>query len=158
MSTPAQPSPQPSWWKRAAVSAFFVGFGLLAASALAIAGYFIYQHNEETKPWTFPMKAAFTGLDTKESKDAVVFEFQYAIENTTNKDYQFPYDTTIMMLLPSGAGYKNGEKANVTWDKNVFIPASQKVNITVVWESHFRGLFYPYKGSGACSFLQQKTC
>jgi hypothetical protein len=134
MPTPTQPSSdQSSWLKRVAVRAFFVGFGLFAAGAFAIIGYFIYQHHEEAKPWISPMKATFTGLDTKQPKDAVVFEFQYAIENTTDKDYQFPYDAAIMMLLPSGAGYKSGEKANVTWDKNVFIPARQKINITVVW-------------------------
>jgi hypothetical protein len=134
MSTSTQPSSgQSSWWKRVVVRAFFVGVGLFAACALAITGYFIYEHHEETKPWISPMKAAFTGLDTRQPKDAVVFEFQYAIENTTDKDYQFPYDAAIMMLLPSGAGYKSGEKANVTWDKSVFIPARQKVNITVVW-------------------------
>jgi hypothetical protein len=126
-------SHQSSWWKRVAVRAFFFGFGLFAACVLAIAGYFIYQHHEETKPWMSPMKATFTGLDTRQPKDAVVFEFQYAIENPTDKDYRFPYDATIMLLLPNGGGYKSGEKANVTWDKNVFIPARQKVNITVVW-------------------------
>ena len=133
MSTPTHSSYQASWWKRVAVRAFFVGFGLFTACALAIAGYFIYQHHEETIPWTSPMKATFTGLDTRQPKDAVVFEFQYAIENTTDKDYQFPYNAAIMLLLPKGAGYRSGEKANVTWDKNVFIPARQKVNITVVW-------------------------
>ncbi len=79
------------------------------------------------------MKGTFTGLNTRQPKDAVVFEFQYVIENTTDKDYQFPSDAGIMMLLPRGAGYKSGDKANVTWDKNVFIPARQKVNVTVVW-------------------------
>jgi hypothetical protein len=134
MPTPTQSfSHQSSWWKRVAVRAFFFGLGLFAACVLAIAGYFIYQHHEETKPWISPMRATFTGLDTRRPKDAVVFEFQYAIENTTDKDYQFPYNAAIMMLLPNGAGYKSGEKANVTWDKNVFIPARQKVNITVVW-------------------------
>jgi hypothetical protein len=134
MSTLTQPSSdQLSWWKRVAVRAFFVGFGPSAACVLAITRYFVYQHHEETKPWITPMKGTFTGMDTRQLKDAVVFEFQYAIENTTDKDYLFPYYAAIMMLWPSGAGYKSGEKANVTWDKNVFMPARQKVNIAVVW-------------------------
>jgi hypothetical protein len=157
MSIPTQPSSdQQSWWKRVALRAFFVGFGLFAASTLAITGYFIFQHHEETKPWISPMKATFTGLDTRQPKDSVVFEFQYAIENSTDKDYQFPYDASIMMFLPNGAGYKSGEKANVTWDKNVFIPARQRVNITVVWTLTSADYTLPTKEAENVPFFKKR--
>ena len=79
------------------------------------------------------MKATFTGLQLRRATDAITAEFQYAIENTTNKDYRFPFDSTIMMLLPEGQGYKSGEQAHITWEHSAFIPSKNKVNVTVVW-------------------------
>jgi hypothetical protein len=133
MSTPPNNFPQSTWWKRLAVRAFFIGFGFAVAFALAVAGYFGYKHHEETKAWMSPLKASFTGADIKQPENEFVMEFQYSIENTTNKDYRFPSGSSIMILLPKGAGYRSGDKAHITWDNDVFIPAKQKVNINIVW-------------------------
>jgi len=102
------------------------------------------------------MKATFTGMSMRQPEGAVVLEFQYAIQNTTSKDYEFPYNSKIMMLLPNGSGYKSGEKANVTWDKNVFIPAGQTVNTTVVWTVTSADYTLPTKEEQFVPFTSQR--
>lgn len=133
MSTTASHSPESSWWKRLTIRAFFIGFGFAVACVLAVAGYFVYQHHEDTKAWTSPMNASFTGMDIRQPENEIVMDFRYSIENTTNKDYRFPFGSSIMILLPNGNGYRRGEKAHVTWENDVFIPAKQKVNINIAW-------------------------
>jgi hypothetical protein len=108
--------------------------GAASFNALAVAGFLFYQHKQETRPWTSPMRATFTGMDIKRlSDDTVLVEAQYAIENTTARDYRLPYNSTVMLLLPNGQGYRSGEQAHVDLDRNLFIPAKQKVNINLTW-------------------------
>lgn len=118
-------------WKKIGIRAFAFGFGSSAFLALVVAGYFLYRHHEEVKPWKSPMRATFTGSEIKQPKDAVVLQIDYAIENPTNKDYQVPFGSSIMMLLPDSNGYRTGEQANVTFEPVPFIPSKQKVNVTI---------------------------
>ena len=118
-------------WKKIAVRAFAFGFGSAAFVALVVAGYFLYRHHEKVKPWTSPMRATFTGSEIKQPKDAVILQIDYAIENPTNKDYQVPLGSSIMLLLPDGNGYRTGEQAKVTFEPVPFIPSKQKVNVTI---------------------------
>lgn len=118
-------------WKRIAIRFFSFGFGAAAFFGLVIAGYFVYRHHEEVKPWTSPMRATFTGSEIKQPKDAVVLQIDYAIENPTIKDYQVPFGSSIMLVLPDGNGYRTGEQANVTFEPLPFIPTKQKVNVTI---------------------------
>jgi hypothetical protein len=119
-------------WKKIAIRAFAFGFGAATFIALVVAGYLSYRHHEETKPWTSPMKATFTGSEIKRPESAVVLQIDYAIENPTDKDYQLPFDSKIMLRLPDGNGYKTGEQANVTFEPVPFIPSKQKVNVAVI--------------------------
>ena len=124
----------PKWWKPLAIRAFFVGLGVASLFALVVGGFLLYQHRQETKPWASPMRATFTGMDIKRPSDAtIVVDAQYVIENPTEKDYRLPYDATVMLLLPDGQGYKNGEQAHVDLDRNLFIPAKHKVNVNLAW-------------------------
>lgn len=135
MDSPApQNRPVKWWWKALAIRALFFGLGMATLFALVLGGFLFYQHRQETKPWASPMQAKFTGMDIKRpSDDTILVEAQYAIENTTAKDYRLPYNSTVMLLLPNGQGYRSGEQAHVDLDRNLFIPAKQKVNINLTW-------------------------
>ena len=56
-------------------------------------------------------------------------EFEYSVENTTNKDYTFPSDIAVFRRQQHDAGYASYFEAEVVG--NVFIPAKHTMNIKV---------------------------
>jgi hypothetical protein len=120
-------------WKRIALRAFSFGAGVGVVAMLAVTGLFLFRYHEETKPWTTPMKATFTGSTIRQPTGEVDVELDYAIENPTTKDYQIPFGSSVMVLLPDGNGYRTGEQAHVTLDNLPFIPSKQKVNVSISW-------------------------
>jgi hypothetical protein len=100
---------------------FGLGFGLV----IVVAGI-LYKYRQETRPWTSPMRATFTGLQLRQPTGMVNLEFDYAIENPTNKDYKIPSGSSVLMRLPDGNEYAGAEQAHVSLENENLIQATRK--------------------------------
>lgn len=142
-------------WKRLAVRTFSFGLGFGLVIAVLIVANLIYKHYEETRPWTSPMRATFTGLQIRQPAGMINIEFDYAIENPSNKDYRIPAGSAILMRLPNGNGYAGNEQAHVSLKNDTFVPSKQKVNIRVLWSLRSEDYTLPSEDSKVTLFADR---
>lgn len=119
-----------SRWKTVLLKSIGVGFALTVA---AIVGIVIWHNGrpKPEKPWNqAAIKATPTGLVYTVKSDRLAGDFRYSLQNTTDKDYRLPSDSRLMVRLAQDMSYRDAP--NMTWEQNLFIPAGQKVNVSVM--------------------------
>src|SRR5215472_16532099 len=115
-------------WKSILLKAAGFGAGSVVALSIVVASWLWY--TSRPRPWNKDaMKAKFSGLGFQARHEAFVMEFEYSVENTTNKDYTFPSDISVFRRQQHDAGYASYFDAEVVG--NVFIPAKHTMNIKI---------------------------
>lgn len=87
-------------------------------------------YTSRPRPWNKnALKAKFSGFTYQAKQEAFVIDFEYVLENTTNKDYTFPPDTTVVERMVYDTGF--GSTLNAEIVGNVFIPANHEMLIKI---------------------------
>jgi hypothetical protein len=122
----------PSNWKIVVLKfvAFGAGFAIMAGAIAAGALWYSRRPRPE-KPWNqSAIKASsYTQALASIESDRAVGDFRYTLQNTTDRDYKLPADATIMVRLAQDMSYR--EVPDMTSDHNLYIPAGQKVNVSI---------------------------
>jgi|SRR6267142_233019 len=121
----------PSNWRIVILKfvAFGAGFAIMAGAIAAGALWYSRRPRPE-KPWNqSAIKASSTQTLFSIQSDRAVGDFRYSLQNTTDRDYKLPADTTIMLRLAQDMSYR--QVPDMTWDHNLYIPAGQKVNVSI---------------------------
>lgn len=115
-------------WKRIFFKAMGFGAGVVLILGLVAAGWYWYA--TRPRPWDKnALKAKFDGFTYQAKQEAFVITFEYTLENTTNKDYTFPSDTTVFERMVVDSGYGNTLNAEIVG--NVFIPAKHEMIVKI---------------------------
>lgn len=108
------------------------GAGAVLMAALLIGGFTWYSNRPKPeRAWnTTTLKATYHLLSVDEG-DRLAVHFSYVVENTTDFDYSLDPkdDISIMTVLPENKGLGGNEE--VALASHTFIPAKQKVSITL---------------------------
>lgn len=118
-------------WKAVLLKSVGVGVGF-ALTLAAIVGIVIWNSGrpKPEKPWNqAAIKATSTGLLYSIESDRLAGDFRYSLQNMTGKDYRLPSDSRLMVRLAQDMSYR--DVPNMTWEQNLFIPAGQKVNVSI---------------------------
>jgi hypothetical protein len=142
-------------WRKIALRAFSFGVGAGLVCAILVAGIFIYDSHQQNRPWASPMRTTFTGLQIRQPAGGFNLEFDYAIENPTDKDYRMSSYSSVLMRLPDGQGYASGEQAHVSLENDANIPSKQKVNVRVLWSFRSDDYTLPDNDSKATTFADK---
>jgi hypothetical protein len=118
-------------WKKSLFIGIGWGLGTVVGLALLVGGFLWYSHRPTPeKHWNqSAIKAECTQTLFSIQSDRAVGDFRYSLQNTTDKDYRLPADAKIMVRLPQGMSYRDAP--NMAWDHDLYIPAGQKVNVSI---------------------------
>jgi hypothetical protein len=106
------------------------GFGAAFALVLCLIGGGLYWYSTRPRPWNKDaMKATFSGFSYQAKTDMFVLTLEYSIDNTTNRDYTLPADTTIFEKMSYDKSYGQTVNAQIVGER--FIPAKHEINIKV---------------------------
>lgn len=97
-----------------------------------IAGGVVWYANrpKPERPWNqSAIKGFFFGVSFSFQSDRMICDFRYSLLNTTDRDYRLPADAKIMVRLQEDMSYR--DSPGLSLEKNLYIPASQKVNISI---------------------------
>lgn len=111
-------------------AAFGAGFAMMLS---VIAGGVVLYNRvlKPEKPWNQnAIRAIATGSVYSVESDRLVGDFRYSLQNTTDKDYKPPSDSRLMLRLAQDMSYRDAP--NMTWEHNLYIPAGQKVNVSIM--------------------------
>lgn len=128
MATPTA-TPVVAWnWKRFALKWLSVGLGIGLAGALAVGSLIWFNSRPKTpKPWNASALIAKTPPGFSAADDGKKVSFAYAVENTTERDYQTDSKYDVKVLFKAGDGSLSqplpDEAAHVGLP--IFIPAKQ---------------------------------
>jgi hypothetical protein len=123
-------------WKRLVLVSVSFGVGLAITVALIWGGINWYETHASWN--TTALKGTFgtMGLNTEPSKDSYAVEFEYDVQNTTSKNYQFNATAfTVMAYLSDGnvlskqAG--NYQTSDISIEGPPFIPSHSKARVTL---------------------------
>lgn len=115
-------------WKRIFFKAMGFGVGVVLTLGLVAAGWYLYA--TRPRPWDKnALKAKFDGFTYQAKQEAFVITFEYVLQNTTNKDYTLPPDTTVFERMVYDSGYGNTLNAEIVG--NVFIPAKHEMIVKI---------------------------
>ena len=121
-------------WKRPLLIAIGWGLGTAVGLVLLVGGFLLYQDRPKPpKPWNMVAIVSKNPPSFVSSKDFENVEFTYAVENSTNLDYEITSDGAIKVI----ARYKDGTLSAPLprevrhLDLPVFIPAKEKGQLTL---------------------------
>lgn len=115
-------------WKRIFFKALGFGAGVAFAFSLVAAG--CYWYTTRARPWDKDaLKAKFSAFTYQARQEAFVITIEYALENTTKKDYTLPPDTVVLERMLYDSGYGNTLNAEIVG--NVFIPAKHEMIVKI---------------------------
>jgi hypothetical protein len=115
-------------WKSILLKA--AGFGTAFALTLCMAAGGVHWYTTRPRPWNkTALKSTFSGLTYQAKQDAFVLTFEYALENTTNRDYTMPPDTAVFERMVYDSGYGHTVNAEIVGD--TFIPAKHQILIKI---------------------------
>jgi len=90
------------------------GFGAGAVLTLSIVVASWIWYTSRPRPWNKnALKAKFSGFTYQAKQEAFVIDFEYVLENTTNKDYTFPPDTTVVERMVYDTGFGSTLNAEI---------------------------------------------
>jgi hypothetical protein len=124
-------TPPLSTWKTVLLKSIGVGAGFVGMLSVIAGGVVWYSHRPRPeKPWNeFAIKASSTETVFSLESDRAVGDFRYTLQNTTDRDYKLPADAKVMLRLAQDMSYR--DVPDMTWDQNLYIPAGQKVNVSI---------------------------
>lgn len=127
-------------WRHSVLRAFSFGAGAVLALA-AIVGLGIYvasmpsaprQWNKSAVVASYVELSLFTG-------DNPQIAFSYALQNTTDHDYQLPDDPkAIFVVRPDGSGL---QPDRITWASSLSVPAKQRVVVKFIVQRDYSELY-----------------
>jgi len=99
-------------------------------SALAGVLFWYSSRPKPEKPWNpSAIKVSATDALFSVQSDRLVGDFRYSLQNTTDKDYELPSNSKLMVRLAKDMSYRDAP--NITWQQNLYIPSGQKVNVSI---------------------------
>lgn len=113
----------------------FFAFGAGFAVALSTMACLLLWYSNRPKPekaWnqTAIKATAATGSQFRVESDKLVGDFRYSLQNATDTDYRLPNNAKLMVKLAQDLGYRDAP--NMTWEQGLYIPAGQKVNVSII--------------------------
>ncbi len=141
-------------WKRILLGAAGFGAGAVVAIAIVVALFFWYKSRPvKPKPWNrSAITAEYYRVSATDQPDSKL-EFQYVLENKTDKDYELQkYSAPKIAARLEDTNSLTGfaDENQIVLELPVFVPAHQKTRITITMPSYgFSALTHPTSSSTA---------
>ena len=126
---------RPAWWKRTIL--WGITFGISFAIACAIIIGAVNWYKSRPKPWnTSAITASYETLEFSLPDEGFIIEFQYDLQNNTNRNYDLqPANYVLMAKLNQGGvlskDFGHYQKGEASIDGPSFLPPKSKTRVTI---------------------------
>lgn len=119
-------------WRKIALRSFFAGAGFALVLVAAVGGV-VWRNSrpEPSKPWDLSSLVAKDPPSFSPSGDGKRVEFRYAVENTTDADYQIDSEYEFKVAIRGTKGTLSQPLSSDVLSLPVFLPARQKAVVKI---------------------------